>query len=467
MKNNKEKELENFKCLLRYFIIHLEYCHNGYSVRNDWPQSPYVEKFLEIIKKGNKVGQGYRGGKIQEQIEDWCGYSVGKINISVQHSPKGGYTTIASYLHWDGTGLNINAQWRKGENIIDYLYFRNADDESSNDTYNDVASVNRDDVFSENIDSIKKLFDVYVNAKKNALSYKKDRIKELLRNNFNLILTGAPGTGKTYLARQIAAAMIDCTEKELNERNQFGFVQFHPSYDYTDFVEGLRPDKNDKDSEVNVKFKRIDGVFKAFCKNAVNDEGKNFVFVIDEINRGEISKIFGELFFSIDPGYRKEEDRILVETQYQNLLKDTGDLFEKGFYVPENVYVIGTMNDIDRSVESMDFAFRRRFSFVEVTASESESIIYSQQEKEWDDNIKKEAVSRMRKLNAAIINPNIGNLSEQYQIGGSYFLKLAKNGFNFKRLWKENLYGVLFEYYRGNPDAKVIVDKLEDAYNLK
>ena len=89
-------------------------------------------------------------------------------------------------------------------------------------------------------------------------------------------------------------------------------------------------------------------------------QSKKFIFVIDEINRGEISKIFGELFFSIDPGYRGEKGRI--KTQYQNLVDDK-DVFAKGFYIPENVYIIGTMNDIDRSVESMDFAMRRRFAF--------------------------------------------------------------------------------------------------------
>ena len=97
-------------------------------------------------------------------------------------------------------------------------------------------------------------------------------------------------------------------------------------------------------------------------------EDKPCIFIIDEINRGELSKIFGELFFSIDPSYRDTAG--LVQTQYQNLVAE-GDVFYDGFYIPKNVYIIGTMNDIDRSVESMDLAIRRRFSFKEITAADS------------------------------------------------------------------------------------------------
>ena len=134
---------------------------------------------------------------------------------------------------------------------------------------------------------------------------------DILKDN-NLILTGAPGTGKTFLARELAAYLIGCSEKALKEKkDQFCFVQFHPSYDYTDFIEGLRPDVEKDNSEI--KFKRVDGVFKTLCKNAIGQPDKNHVIVIDEINRGEVSKIFGELFFSIDPSYRKKEVRIPVK----------------------------------------------------------------------------------------------------------------------------------------------------------
>lgn len=377
-----------------------------------------------------------------------------------------------------------------------------------------------------------------------------DKYISLLKTNKNLILTGAPGTGKTYMAKEIAKAM----------GAEVGFVQFHPSYDYTDFVEGLRP-KNDENG--NVGFERKDGVFKEFCKKSFDvivirpsrfnenyeeealnylkkyyngekilthkqkkyfhikiengkiyaqpDSGnsylvdddtilkylktgeynkehqstyppsigeyikqniygkieypaigdKVYIFIIDEINRGEISKIFGELFFSIDPGYRGEKGK--VNTQYQNMVPE-GDVFKDGFYVPENVYIIGTMNDIDRSVESMDFAMRRRFAWQEVTAEESYTNMI-EQDPEFA-LVKDEIKARMFNLNKAIVETE--GLDEAYQIGAAYFRKYLdyQDKTNpFDCLWENHLKGLLFEYLRGNRRAKELLEKLHDAFN--
>lgn len=388
-----------------------------------------------------------------------------------------------------------------------------------------------------------------------------EECKKLLESNRNIILTGAPGTGKTYLAKQIAAKMLGVDYDEALENDPYfkthvKLVQFHPSYDYTDFVEGLRP-VNYEDNSVG--FERTDGAFKQFCKTAscitrdlINsyipnlpfnghnksfhitdiNEDKNynyiltvnnsksryklainvleealhstntinidwfsnylgdkkiklfdnqtneiskyyypiykqlkkdndnpFIFIIDEINRGEISKIFGELFFSIDPGYRGIKGR--VQTQYQNLVKK-GDVFEEGFYVPKNVYIIGTMNDIDRSVESMDFAFRRRFAFVDIKAGKNVDMLGI-----LGEELKEEAKNRMDNLNKEIISEEIG-LTEDYQIGASYFLKLKyyeKDKEPFKKLWDHHISGVLKEYLRGDEDAGKKLNKLETAYN--
>lgn len=265
---------------------------------------------------------------------------------------------------------------------------------------------------------------------------------DLLKSNHNIILTGAPGTGKSYLAKTIAEEM----------GAEIKFVQFHPSYDYTDFVEGLRP-RNDGNG--NVGFERKDGVFKEFCKAALLESDKPFVFIIDEINRGEISKIFGELFFSIDPGYRGEKG--MVQTQYQNMIEES-DVFKRGFYVPENVYIIGTMNDIDRSVESMDFAMRRRFAWKEVTAEESYEAMK-------DKMVHAEEVKkRMTALNDAICDEKLG-LNKSYQIGAAYFLKLDEYDGDFNKLWEYHLRGLLSEYLRGNRDAEKQLAQLKNAYD--
>lgn len=188
-----------------------------------------------------------------------------------------------------------------------------------------------------------------------------------------------------------------------------------------------------------------------------------YIFIIDEINRGEISKIFGELFFSIDPGYRGMEGR--VKTQYQNLITDESDPFFDGFYVPDNVYIIGTMNDIDRSVESMDFAMRRRFAWEEIMANDNIDMLDELRE------LKDDVVGKMRNLNAAI--ESIEGLNSSYHIGAAYFRKLTsylnKDNTNlqeaYKSLWDNHLRGVLSEYLRGSMNMMENLKNLEEKYN--
>lgn len=399
----------------------------------------------------------------------------------------------------------------------------------------------------------------------------------------NLIFRGAPGTGKSYLAREIAADIVsdgyfdDYTLLTDEQKKQVEFVQFHPSYDYSDFVEGLRPKLN---ADGTMGFTLQDGIFKKFVARArknyedsqktkevvekelsaqeamteffsdiefgvdtfktINgnkftitsvDDGlinisipgnetsnkltlhldevrkmlesgqkfekikdvtaffgktfatqgysydfaiykaiqakkitaskaqvkqeklKKYIFIIDEINRGEISKIFGELFFAIDPGYRGRAGEI--STQYSNLHSDP----DEKFYIPENLYIIGTMNDIDRSVDSFDFAMRRRFRFVELKADKNLEMLASLENEE----LKNEAIGRMGDLNKAIAG--VEDLNENYQIGAAYFLKLKT--LSFDQLWTDYLQPLLQEYVRGMYDEEGLMDRFAKAYGYQ
>lgn len=278
-------------------------------------------------------------------------------------------------------------------------------------------------------------------------------LTNILKRSKNIILHGAPGTGKTYLAKQTASDLTGLSDSDLLESDQYSFVQFHQSYDYTDFVEGLRPVANsDAQDNKEMSFELVDGAFKKFCNNAKENPDKSYVFVIDEINRGEISKIFGELFMVIDPGYRgKEEYGVL--TQYSNM--NGGEKF----YVPSNVYVIGTMNDIDRSVDSFDFAMRRRFRFIEITAEEAMTM--------WNGNLAADEIpnasNRLKALNEEI--SRIDELNENYHIGPSYFLKLKEIDYDYKVLWTDYLKPLLEEYLRGSLDAEESLERLWFVYN--
>ena len=411
----------------------------------------------------------------------------------------------------------------------------------------------------------------------------RNRFSPMLIEAKNLILRGAPGTGKSYLAKEIAADIVsngyeeDYARLTDEQKLQVEFVQFHPSYDYSDFVEGLRPRinedgtmgfelrdgifkrfvararKNYEDSqksreaiaqelsvqesiteffsgielgvdtfqtitgntfvitgaddqhvyvsipgnatvnkltlklddirrmlESGQKFDRIKDVTAFFGKTFASQEYsydlpiyreilkkkkksskpaakatelKKYIFIIDEINRGEISKIFGELFFAIDPGYRGRAGE--VSTQYANLHADPDDRF----FAPENVYLIGTMNDIDRSVDSFDFAMRRRFRFVELKADEQLEMLAALEDEEKEN----EAIRRMAALNREIAA--VEDLNENYQIGASYFLKLKT--LDFDQLWTDYLQPLLREYVQGMYGEEAIMSRFAKAYGYQ
>lgn len=561
---------EKFKKLLEYFVAHLEYC----SGENE--QSRGYDSYIKPLIKSNSFknsGLGYKEQKIQNQIGDWDNYDGNKICITISAKD---YKNRGCYLNWKDTAHNVNASWSENK-ITELLVVR--------DSY---PAYNGKEVYRDSVENLG-LFDgntpndklkIFFNKFEELIKYNNkmeemSHYVDLLLSSKNVIFTGAPGTGKTFLAKEIAKQLVGATtDDELHKSEQFAFVQFHPSYDYTDFVEGLRP--TSVDEKGNIGFELKNGIFKEFCQRAIKNfidsnkddvdfkkevvarqnieifldnyieeetilklttgntfkitgydqnnininipnnpvvtdlrlkfqdlldllvsektlnrvkdvrfffnrihnrqedsylftlytdkklkkkldgnkdiqktELKKFVFIIDEINRGEISKIFGELFFSIDPNYRGKKGA--VKTQYFNLHSDENELF----YIPENMYIIGTMNDIDRSVESFDFAMRRRFTWVEVTAEQSAENM----------NLPEGLKQRMTRLNEQIAQ--VEGFNASYHIGAAYFLDEAGSPIqeqDIQKVWTQRIEPLLKEYFRGMPYACENMKKLKQAF---
>ena len=381
---------------------------------------------------------------------------------------------------------------------------------------------------------IQAIIDCLIKQFKKEYKIKKTPQYDLLLANKQLIMNGAPGTGKTYSARNIIADILfdnlceSENKKEEIKKVRMDMVQFHPSYDYTDFIDGIRPDLSGNELKYSLK----NGSFKSFCRRAgvierilaagvevdtvdkfsevvdeflvgedesikkfwkseiekeeLKEELKkeieskditefdlsklpSFLFIIDEINRAEISKVLGEIMYCLDPDYRGI--KCAISTQYSALATDETFFINKDndkFFIPSNVYIIGTMNDIDRSVEVFDFALRRRFAWYEVKP-----------DKVMDDVLKSMGIetlleqnyenykTKIDKLNYAIVDKL--KLSRHYHLGPSYFAKISLYYDESKdyekaieKVWDNHISQIINEYVKGRGKESEVEDIREN-----
>lgn len=544
-----------FKCLLEYFVAHLEYAENGMS------DTIGFNRYLkDIVDTSNfKIsGYGWKGQQIQLQVAAWEDFHCGKICINVDAR---GHQTKSCYLNWKGTGINITPFWNEDHiHDLQILIYTEEDGGRWDSIYSySLASLSLFDERNTVNASLKQLFKEYCAykeayneqiTKKGMVNQDTLRAARLLENSGQIILQGAPGCGKTYITTELAVYLCDgevpSTREELKKRykelqkeGRVEFTTFHQSLDYEEFVEGLKPDTdslNDKEMRFVVKsgiFKRIcqaasatttsnlKEAYNSFAEDVVNyddiykinmpngsmfgvtingkgnlslytgkdfklngtltyeniekffygadlgywkcyfkgiidvlkkdyklaaenkDANKPYVLVIDEINRANVSKVLGELITLLEKNKRLgEEDEFTVTLPYSG----------ENFGVPDNLYIIGTMNTADRSLGYIDYAVRRRFAFMTI---EAKSDVIREFYNGNGELMKKElllftSVSDLIKDN---LNPDF-DLND-IMVGHSYFL--AKSDDDFELNLEYKIRPLLEEYLRDG----IIVDNGE------
>ena len=263
-----------------------------------------------------------------------------------------------------------------------------------------------------------------------------DKLRYLLLSKKNVILQGAPGVGKTFVAKRLAYSIMS-----KKDESRIEMVQFHQNYTYEDFIMGYKPTENGG-------FAIKPGIFYQFCKKAADDKDRPYFFVIDEINRGNLSKIFGELLMLIESNYRDTS----IKLAYR----------DEDFYVPSNLYIIGMMNTADRSLAMIDYALRRRFSFFEMHPGFISNGFKSYQEALNNDRFNK-IINAVIQLNEVIAKDD--SLGVGFCIGHSYFC----NQKEFDDMWLSNvvefdIIPMLREYWFDN--EKKFREESEKLLNL-
>ena len=277
-----------------------------------------------------------------------------------------------------------------------------------------------------------------------------DEFREMLgtlRAKRNIILQGPPGVGKSFVCKRLGYALMGCKDE-----NRLSMIQFHQSYSYEDFVQGYRPSGDGG-------FFLKNGVFHQFCEMAAGDPSNDYVFIIDEINRGNLSKIFGEILLLIESD--KRGPKWAVPLTYSEGNDDT-------FHVPENLYLIGLMNTADRSLALVDYALRRRFTFLELKPRfDSEVFQEHLRDGGLEPHLVDRLVERLNGLNDEI-RQDTANLGEGYCIGHSFFTVAEDDGGItwewYERIVRTEIKSLLREYYFDNPERaeQLVADLLRD-----
>lgn len=448
-----------------------------------------INDYNEFSRVFKKLGEGEEGYKNPSQLWSFLKkVSVGDIAIAMKGEKKIiGIGIVKSKVYIDTETESDYPVCRK----VDWV-FTDLDLESPKTHKATILELKWSDL--DNSLQLKKLLEELMNKKqhiqKDTLEPKiKESLDRLLKNKKQIILYGPPGTGKTWLSREYV--------KEVADDKKWEFVTLHPSYSYEEFVEGIRPETANGGQ---IKYKVKEGVFKRICRKAFNsllnsagikkkwEEGEDlpelkeeekrrvkeifldkdnfpkYFLIIDEINRGDISKIFGELITLLESDKRLfEENEVVVTLPYS----------KKKFGVPPNLYIIGTMNTADRSIALIDVAIRRRFGFKELMPNYD--VLKGKLKDDGEvGEIKELAVKVLKSMNEKIKKI----YDRDHQIGHSYFLRLEKCESRedvlktLKEIWFYEIIPLLQEYFYDSPKklkdiAGDFVDYSEDSYEIK